>query len=128
LDITPKELTRQDEARGLMLESKQVRNSIVNAGLEAAKKIKPAAFFSSRLAGLITTGNFDDDLEKVSGVDWVIEAVLEKLEIKRNLLSRVQVFCKPNTIISSNTSGIPIKAMAEGMSEGFRKHFLGTHF
>ncbi|HTF36791.1 MAG TPA: 3-hydroxyacyl-CoA dehydrogenase family protein, partial [Blastocatellia bacterium] len=128
LDIAPKELTRQAQARGLTLESKQVRNSIVNAGLEAAKKIRPAAFFSTKLEGLITTGNFDDDLEKVSGVDWVIEAVVEKLEIKRDLFARVEAFRKPETIISSNTSGIPIKAMAEGMSDGFRKHFLGTHF
>jgi 3-hydroxyacyl-CoA dehydrogenase len=128
LDIAPKELTRQAQARGLTLESKPVRNSIVNAGLEAAKRIKPAAFFSTKLAGLITSGNFDDDLEKVSGVDWVIEAVVEKLEIKRDLFARVEAFRKPETIISSNTSGIPIKAMAEGMSDGFRKHFLGTHF
>jgi 3-hydroxyacyl-CoA dehydrogenase len=128
LDIAPKELTRQEEARGLTLESKQVRNRIVNAGLEAAKKIKPAAFFSPKLSSLIKTGNFDDDLEKVSGVDWIIEAVLEKLEIKRDLFSRVDRFRKPGTIVSSNTSGIPIKAMAEEMSEDFRKHFLGTHF
>jgi len=128
LDIAPKELTKQEEARGLTLESRQVRNRIVNAGLEAAKRIKPAAFFSSKLAGLITTGNFDDDLEKVSAVDWVIEAIVEKLEIKRDLFTRVEAFLKPTTIISSNTSGIQIKAMAEGMSEGFRRHFLGTHF
>ncbi len=128
LDIAPKELTKQEEARGLTLATKQVRNRIVNAGLEAAKKIKPSAFFSTKLAGLITTGNLDDDLEKVSGVDWVIEAVVEKLPIKRDLFTRIEAFLKPDTIISSNTSGIPIKAMAEGMSEGFRKHFLGTHF
>ncbi|HXF38280.1 MAG TPA: 3-hydroxyacyl-CoA dehydrogenase family protein, partial [Blastocatellia bacterium] len=128
LDIAPKELTAQEQARGLALESKAVRNRIVNAGLEAAKKIKPAAFFSPRFAGLITTGTFDDDLEKISGVDWIIEAIVEKLDIKRDLLARVELFRKAGTIVSSNTSGIPIKAMAEGMSEDFRKHFLGTHF
>jgi 3-hydroxyacyl-CoA dehydrogenase len=128
LDIAPRELTKQEEARGLTLESRQVRNRIVNAGLEAAKKIKPAAFFSPKLAGLITTGNFDDDLEKVSGVDWIIEAVVEKVEIKRDLFARVERFRKPGTVVSSNTSGIPIRSMAEGMSEDFRKHFLGTHF
>lgn len=128
LDIAPKELTKQEEARGFTLETKSVRNRIVNAGLEAAKKIKPAAFFSPKLAGLITTGNFEDDLEKVSGADWVIEAIIEKLEIKRDLFTRVEKFLQPNTIISSNTSGIPIKAISKGLSDGFRKHFLGTHF
>jgi 3-hydroxyacyl-CoA dehydrogenase len=128
LDIAPKELSKQDEARGLTLESKQVRNRIVNAGLEAAKKIKPAAFFSPKLSSLIKTGTFDDDLERVAGVDWIIEAVVEKLEIKRDLFSRVDRFRKPGTIVSSNTSGIPINAMAREMSEDFRKHFLGTHF
>jgi len=128
LDIAPKELTKQEEARGLTLDSRAVRNRIVNAGLDAAKKIKPAAFFSPKVASLITTGNFDDDLEKVSSVDWIIEAVIEKLEIKRDLFSRVDKFRKPGTIVSSNTSGIPIRAMAEGMPDDFRRHFLGTHF
>jgi len=128
LDIAPTELTKQEEARGLTLEHKQIRNRIVNNGLETAKKIKPAAFLSPKLAGLITTGNFDDDLERVSKVDWVIEAIVERLDIKRDLFLRVEKFLQSDTIISSNTSGIPIKAMAEGMSERFRKHFLGTHF
>ncbi len=128
LDIAPKEPTKQEEARGFTLERKTVRNRIVNVGLEAARKIKPAAFFSARLAGLITTGNFDDDFDKVSSVDWVIEAVIENLEIKRDLFARVDKLRQSDTIISSNTSGIPIKAMAEGLSDGFRRHFLGTHF
>ncbi|HXG92711.1 MAG TPA: 3-hydroxyacyl-CoA dehydrogenase NAD-binding domain-containing protein [Blastocatellia bacterium] len=128
LDIAPRELTKEEESRGLTLEHRRVRNRIANAGLEMAKKIKPAAFFSPAVVSLITTGNFDDDLEKVSSVDWIIEAVVEKLEIKRDLFSRVERFRSPGTIISSNTSGLPIRAMAEGMSEDFRKHFLGTHF
>ena len=128
LDIAPGELARQEEARGLTLESKQVRNRIVNAGLDAAKKIKPAAFFSPKLAGFITTGNFDDDLEKLSGVDWIIEAIVEKLDIKRDLFSRVAKVRRAGTIVSSNTSGIPIKAIAEGMPDQFNRHFLGIHF
>jgi 3-hydroxyacyl-CoA dehydrogenase len=128
LDIVPNELTPQEAATGLTLESKQVRNRIVNAGFDAARKIKPAAFFSSKPAGIIQTGNFDDDLGQLSGVDWVIEAVVERLEIKRDLFARVEKFLQPDTIISSNTSGIPIKAMAEGMPARFRTHFLGTHF
>jgi 3-hydroxyacyl-CoA dehydrogenase len=128
LDIAPKELTKQEEARGLTLDSKQARNRIANAGLEAAKKIKPAAFYSQALVNLITTGNFDDDLEKISSVDWIIEAIVEKLDIKRALYDRVEQNRKAGTIVSSNTSGLPIRAMAEGRSEDFRKHFLGTHF
>jgi len=128
LDISPRELTPQEAARRLTLESKQVRNRIVNAGLDSAKKIRPAAFFSAKPAGTIDTGNFEDDLGRLSEVDWVIEAVIEKLELKRDLFTRIEKFLQPDTIISSNTSGIPIKAMAEGMSDRFRKHFLGTHF
>ncbi|HKA21182.1 MAG TPA: 3-hydroxyacyl-CoA dehydrogenase/enoyl-CoA hydratase family protein [Blastocatellia bacterium] len=128
LDIVPTELTPQEAARGLTLDSKPVRNRIVNAGLDVANKIRPAAFFSSKPAGAIRTGNFDDDLGQLSGVDWVIEAVVERLEVKRDLLSRIEKFLKSDAIISSNTSGIPIKAMAEEMPERFRKHFLGTHF
>jgi 3-hydroxyacyl-CoA dehydrogenase len=128
LDVAPRELTREEEARGLTLDSPQVRNRIVNAGLEAAKRIKPAPFFSSSITRLVATGNFTDDLEKVSKADWIIEAVIENLEIKRDLFARVERYRKPGTIVSSNTSGIPIKSMAEGMSEDFRRHFLGTHF
>jgi 3-hydroxyacyl-CoA dehydrogenase len=128
LDIAPASLAREEEARGLTLESRQVRNRIVNAGLAAAQKIKPAAFFSPAAARLIATGNFEDDLAKVSESDWVVEAIVEKLEIKRDLFARVDRFRKPGTIVSSNTSGISIKAMAEGMSDDFRRHFLGTHF
>jgi 3-hydroxyacyl-CoA dehydrogenase len=128
LDIAPTSLTEQESAKGLTLESKAVRNRIANAGFEAAKKIKPAAFYFSSNQHLITTGNFEDDLQKVGEVNWVIEAVVENLEIKRELLARVDRFRKPGTIVSSNTSGISISAMSEGLSEDFRHHFLGTHF
>ncbi|HYP28643.1 MAG TPA: 3-hydroxyacyl-CoA dehydrogenase/enoyl-CoA hydratase family protein [Blastocatellia bacterium] len=128
LDITPKELQPSEQARGLSLDSPQVRNRVANAGLEAAKKIKPAAFFSPALSGLVRTGNFEDDLPKISGVDWVIEAVVENLQIKRDLFARVDGHRKPGTLVSSNTSGISIRAMSEGLPEDFRRHFLGTHF
>src|SRR5262249_2635155 len=128
LDIAPKELTPAEQAKGLSLESPAVRNRIVNAGLEAAKKIKPAAFFSPKLATLIETGNFDDDLKKLGAVDWIIEAIVENLNIKRELLKQVDRVRKPGTIVSSNTSGISIRAMSEGMSDDFRSNFLGTHF
>jgi len=128
LDIAPKELSPAEQSRGLSLDSPQVRNRIADSGLEAAKKIKPAAFFAPSLAGHVKTGNFEDDLAKVSGVDWVIEAVVENLRIKRELFARVDKHRRPGSIVSSNTSGISIKAMAEGLSDDFREHFLGTHF
>jgi 3-hydroxyacyl-CoA dehydrogenase len=128
LDIAPKELTPQEQAKGLTLESRAVRNRIVSAGFDAAKKIKPAAFFAPSVVSLITTGNFEDDLEKLAGVDWIIEAIVEKLDIKRDLYARIERHRKPGTIVTSNTSGLPIRAMAEGMAEDFRRHFLGTHF
>ena len=128
LDIAPTELTRQEQARGLTLDSQQARNRIVNAGLEAAKKIKPAAFFAPSCASLIKTGNFDDDLARIADADWIIEAIVENLEIKRSLFSRVDALRRAGSIVSSNTSGISIRAMSEARSDDFRHHFLGTHF
>src|SRR6184192_3601266 len=104
------------------------RNKIAAAGLEAAKKSKPAAFFEPSLARLITIGNFKDDLKKVSEVDWIIEAVVEDLEIKRALLKKVEAVRKPGTIITTNTSGLPVAKIAEGFSDDFRRCWFGTHF
>ncbi len=128
LDIAPAALTPEEEAKGLTLESRAVRNRIAQAGLDAAIKAKPAAFFSPALAGLITVGNFEDDLPKLKDCDWVIEAIVEKLDIKRSLYERIEPHLKPTAIITSNTSGIPLSSLAEGRSDNFRKHFLGTHF
>jgi 3-hydroxyacyl-CoA dehydrogenase len=104
------------------------RNKIAAAGLEAARKSKPAAFFEPGLARLVTVGNFEDDLKRVSEVDWVIEAVVENLEIKRALLKKVEAIRKPGTIVSTNTSGLPVAKIAEDFSEDFRRSWLGTHF
>jgi 3-hydroxyacyl-CoA dehydrogenase len=128
LDIVPAELTADELARGLSLSSREVRNRIARAGLESAKRLKPPAFFSDQNQSLITIGNFEDDLSKVAEVDWVIEAVVEDIQVKRGLYLRLEQVRKPGTIISSNTSGIPIRELGAGMSEDFRKHFLGTHF
>ena len=128
LDIVPRELTDAEKAAGLTLEDKQVRNRIVQAGLDAALKSRPASFFSPRLANMITIGNLEDDLDVVKDTDWVIEAIIENLEIKRTLFEKIDAIRPEKTIVSTNTSGIPIASIAEGMSEGFRKHFLGTHF
>jgi len=104
------------------------RNKIAEAGLEAAKKSKPAAFMDASLARLITIGNFDDDLKKLAEVDWIIEAVVENLEIKRTLLRKVEAIRKPGTIVTTNTSGLPVGKIAEGFSEEFRRAWFGTHF
>jgi 3-hydroxyacyl-CoA dehydrogenase len=104
------------------------RNKIAIAGLEGARKAKPAAFFEPSLASLVTPGNFEDDLKRVGEVDWIIEVVVEDLEIKRSLLRKVEQFRKPGTIITTNTSGLPVAKIAEGFSEDFRKAWFGTHF
>jgi 3-hydroxyacyl-CoA dehydrogenase len=104
------------------------RNKVAAAGLEAARKSKPAAFFEPGLARLVTIGNFEDDLKRLSEVDWIIEAVVENLDIKRALLKKVEAIRKPGTIVSTNTSGLPVGKIAEGFSEDFRKSWLGTHF
>ena len=128
LDISPKELTPEEQAKGLTLESKEVRNRFARNGLEAAKKAKPAAFFVSDNAALVTTGNFDDDLSKLKGCDFILEAVVENLDIKRGLFEKVEQHRKPGAIVASNTSGIPIRQLADGRSQDFREHFLGVHF
>jgi len=105
-----------------------LRNRIAAAGLEAAKKSKPAAFFERSLAHLVTIGNFEDDLKKLAGVDWIIEAVVENLEIKRELLQKVESARRPGTIVTTNTSGLPVASIAEGFSADFRRCWFGTHF
>jgi 3-hydroxyacyl-CoA dehydrogenase len=104
------------------------RNKIVRAGLDAAKKSKPAAFFTASLADKIAIGNFDDNLGRCAEADWIIEVVAENLEIKRKLLARVAQFRKPGAIVTTNTSGLPVHLIAEGMSEEFQQHWAGTHF
>ncbi len=128
LDIVPRELTPEEQKKGLTLESKEVRDRIARAGLEAAKKSKPAAFFTPDKAALVTVGNFDDDLPKLKDRDLIIEAVVENLDIKRQLYERVEQHRRPGSIVASNTSGIPIRLLAEGRSDDFRAHFCGVHF
>jgi 3-hydroxyacyl-CoA dehydrogenase len=105
-----------------------LRNRIADAGLEAARKSKPAAFMEPGLARLVTTGNFEDHLALLAGCDWIIEAVVENLDLKRALLRKVEAVRKPGTIITTNTSGLPVHSIAEGFSEEFRRHWFGTHF
>ena len=104
------------------------RNKIVRAGLEAATKSKPAAFFAASLAAQVAIGNFEDDLARCKDADWIIEVVAENLEIKKDLLSRVAQFRKTGAMVTTNTSGLPVHLIAEGMSEEFQQHWAGTHF
>lgn len=128
LDIVPKEPTDAEKAKKLTLESKAVRNRIVNEALQFALKSNPSPIYKKEFANRISTGNFDDDMQKVGGFDWVIEVVVENLDIKKKVYDQVEKFRKPGTLITSNTSGIPIHLMAEGRSEDFKDNFCGTHF
>ena len=105
-----------------------MRNKIAAAGLDAAKKSKPAAFMEPSLARLVSVGNLEDDLKKLADVDWIIEAVVENLEIKRALLKKVEAVRKPGTIVTTNTSGLPVSKIAEDFSDDFRRAWFGTHF
>ena len=128
LDIVPQELTEAEKAKGLTLESKAVRNRLVDDSLKASLKSKPSPIYNQKFATRISTGNLDDDLHKIANVDWVIEVVVERLDIKQKVFEQVEKHRKPGTLITSNTSGIPIKFMNEGRSEDFQKNFAVTHF
>src|SRR4028119_455479 len=128
LDIAPNELTEEEEQKGLTLESPEIRNRIVNAGFERMKNARPPALMSERVAERMRTGNCEDDLERVKDADWILEAIVEKLEPKQDLMARVEELAKSDAIISSNTSGIPLHSIAESRSDSFKQRFLGTHF
>ena len=128
LDIVPRELTDKEKSKGLTLEDKVVRNRLVNDALAASLKSKPSPIYSQKFASRITTGNIDDDLHLIKDVDWVMEVVVERLDIKKSVFEKIEEHRTPGTLITSNTSGIPIKFMNEGRSEDFQKHFAVTHF
>ncbi|XOV92592.1 MAG: 3-hydroxyacyl-CoA dehydrogenase NAD-binding domain-containing protein [Bacteroidota bacterium] len=128
LDISPKELTDEEKSKNLSLDHPTVKNRIVNQSLQGSISSKPSPLYRKENASLISTGNFDDDLPKIEDADWVIEAIVENLEIKASLFEKVEKFVNPNAIISSNTSGIPINLIIKGRSEQFQKNFCGAHF
>src|SRR6476660_1864341 len=128
LDIAPKELTESEAKKGLTLESKAVRNRVVNEHLANALKSKPSPIYHQKFAQRITTGNTTDDIAKISGADWIIEVVVERLDIKKQVFEQIDQLRKPGTLVTSNTSGIPIHFMSEGRSDDFQQHFCGTHF
>ena len=122
LDIVPRDLPEEQKS------DRAARNKIVNDALQFALKSKPAPVYDRSVAKLVKTGNFEDDMPKIAGVDWIIEVVVERLDIKKIIFDRVEKYRKPGTLITSNTSGIPMHLMSEGRSEDFQKHFCGTHF
>jgi 3-hydroxyacyl-CoA dehydrogenase len=128
LDIIPRELNTKEKAKGLTLDDKVVRNRLVNDALTASIKSKPAPLYHHSFANRITTGNLEDDIAKVKDVDWIMEVVVERLDIKQQVFEKLEKHRTPGTLITSNTSGIPIKFMSEGRSEDFQKNFCGTHF
>ncbi len=128
LDIVPNTLTEVEEKKGLTLESKVVRNRMVNDHLANALKSKPSPIYHPKFANRITTGNTTDDMPKIASCDWIIEVVVERLDIKKLVFEQIDKFRKPGTLVTSNTSGIPIQFMSEGRSEDFQAHFCGTHF
>ena len=128
LDVVPRELTPEEQAKGLTLSDARVRNRLAQAGLEAALKARPAAFFVPEAARMIVPGNFEDNLTWLKDCDWIIEAVTEDRSIKRNLLEKVMAVRKPGAMVSSNTSGIGIASILEGFNAELQQHFLGTHF
>lgn len=128
LDIVPNALTDKEKASGLSLTSKSVRNRLVNDSLKASLKSKPSPIYKQEFSSRITTGNLEDDIAKIAHVDWIIEVVVERLDIKQKVFDKIEKHRKPGTLISSNTSGIPIKFMNEGRSQDFQEHFAVTHF
>ena len=128
LDIVPRELNDKEKAKGLTLESKVVRNRLVNDALRTSLKSKPSPIYNQKFASRITTGNIDNDLHLIKDVDWIMEVVVERLDIKKMVFEKIEKHRTAGTLITSNTSGIPIKFMNEGRSEDFQKHFAVTHF
>jgi len=128
LDIVPNTLTENEVKKGLTLDSKEVRNRIVNDHLANSLKSNPSPIYSQKFANRITTGNTSDDFAKIDSCDWIIEVVVERLDIKKQVFEQIEKFRKPGTLVTSNTSGIPIKFMSEGRSDDFQENFCGTHF
>ena len=128
LDIIPREVSDSEKAQGITTDNPSWRNKIVNEALKATLKSKPSAVYTPDVSKLISTGNIEDDLHRIKDCDWVIEVVIERLDIKQQVFEQIEQHRKPGSLVTSNTSGIPIRMMAEGRSEDFRQHFCGTHF
>jgi 3-hydroxyacyl-CoA dehydrogenase len=128
LDIVPKGLSEDEKKKGMTADSKDFKNRIVNSALQSTLKSNPSPIYKKSFASRIKTGNFSDNMKDISDCDWVIEVVIENIDIKKKIFDEVEKYRKQGTLVTSNTSGIPIHLMAEGRSDDFQKHFFGTHF
>lgn len=128
LDIVPNTLTPEEEQQGLTLDSPQVRNRIVRAGFERLRQARPPALANPEAENLITLGNTNDDFDQIAQADWIVEAIVEKLEPKQALMERIEAVRKPGSLVTSNTSGLPMASIVQGRGEEFKRHFFGTHF
>lgn len=128
LDIPPDRLTPEEEQKGLLLDSPQVRNRIVRAGFERMRQARPPALLNPEVEQLITLGNTEDNFDQLAQADWIVEAIIEKPEPKRAMMARIEAARRPGTLVTTNTSGLPIASLVEGRSDEFKRHFLGTHF
>ncbi|MFS8580258.1 MAG: 3-hydroxyacyl-CoA dehydrogenase family protein, partial [Novibacillus thermophilus] len=128
LDMVPPALTDEEEKRGKTLQDRDVRNRLARLGVERLLRETPSPLYVKRAVDRITVGNLEDDLERLSEVDWIVEAVVEKLSVKQQLLEKVEAVWRPGTIVSSNTSGLSVHEMTAERSPEFRRHFMGTHF
>lgn len=128
LDIVPFELTDDEKAKGMTMETKQVRNRIVTSAYQQALKLSPNPLYHKSFANRIRLGNFDDDMQRIAEADWIIEVVVERLDIKQQVFEKVEKYRKPGTLITSNTSGIPMEMLIQGRSDDFQQYFCGTHF
>src|SRR4030095_12655986 len=128
LDVLPAELTPDEMKRGLTLQSPPVRNRVTQTLFDRAKKLSPAPFFTPEAAALVRLGNVEDNLPEVANADWVIEAVLERMDLKRELHKRVAALARPDALVTTNTSGLSINGMTEGLPKDYRRRFFATHF
>ena len=128
LDIVPNKLKPEEEVAKLTLKNMAVRNRIVNEGWDRCIKARPANLLASDLATFVKLGNLEDNFDAIARADWIVEAIVENLKIKQDLMTRIDAVRQAHCIITTNTSGIPVAQIAEGRSKGFRQHFLGTHF
>jgi 3-hydroxyacyl-CoA dehydrogenase len=128
MDVPPAELTPDEQKRGLTLQDREVRNRVTKTLFERARKLSPAPFFVPESAGLITLGNVEDDLAAVKDADWIIEAVLERMDLKRDIHAKIASHARPDAIVTTNTSGLSINGMTESLPRDYRRRFFGTHF
>src|SRR5881628_250828 len=128
MDIVPTELLPEEQKRGLTLQSPEVRNRVTKTLFERAKKLSPAPLFVPEAANLIRIGNVEDNLSEIKDADWIVEAVLERMDLKQALHAKIAAHARPDALVTTNTSGLSIAGMTQGLPQAYRRRFFGTHF